>query len=674
MTASLVMQAQWIAVALYLSGGIAALIFSRSRSGSLWLGAGTAIGGSLVGLGALVVGRHWDFTTVSRLDFPAGGFFVLHFGCDPLTLFFCGLTLLLGLFTALYGIAYLHAHADAPSSGPHWFCFNGLLAGMLLVFMARDAIGFLVAWEWMALTSLGLVLHHHEVRRVRQAGWIYLVASHLGAAALILFFLLLSQDRGGFTFADFTAPARTGFSPHANLLFLLALLGFGTKAGFMPLHVWLPEAHPAAPSHVSALMSAIMIKTGIYGLFRALEWLTPWNPGWGWALVGIGLCSGVLGSLLALANDDLKRLLAYSSIDNIGILALGMGIGILGVTQHLPLMAAAGFAGTLLHVINHALFKGLLFLAAGSVYHATGTRQISQLGGLLKSMPRTALCFLIGAVSICALPPLNGCVGEFLIYWGVFKGYLAAPNGPIAPLLITAAAGLALIGGLSLATFTKAFGLVFLGEPRIPSAHPPRESHGLMLVPMYSLVGICIGMALFAPWVVAGLLPILARIPAAAMEFPDGAAHLQALAPPLYSLSGVCAALWAAGVVLYALRRRRLQQRPAATGVTWDCGYAEPTSRMQYTPSSYAQPLLDPFTPLLNRRLVARIPRALFPKSSALSAGATDLFQKKMFVPFVRSLNRGMDLFRWIQTGRVQIYVLYIIIALIGVILWSLSA
>lgn len=671
MTPDSILVVFFIALALFVFGGISSLLLSRFNSIASILGAGAAMIGSLIGLCAVSAGFAFDAPFQMILRIPLGGFYILHFGFDPLSLFFAAITLILGFVTPLYGLGYLRAHSDGKPAGPHWFCFNGLLAGMLLVFLARDAVGFLIAWELMALTSLGLVLHNHEVRRVRQAGWLYLVASHMGAAALLLFFLMLTHDRGGFAFSAFIAHRPTGFAAHANLLFLLAVLGFGTKAGFMPLHVWLPEAHPAAPSHVSALMSAVMIKTGIYGLFRALEWIGPWNPAWGWALIFIGLSSGLLGALFALANDDIKRLLAYSSIDNIGILTLGIGIGVLGVTYHIPLMAAAGFAGALLHLLNHAIFKGLLFLTAGAVYQAAGTRQISRLGGLFKTMPRTALCFLVGSVAICALPPLNGCLGEFLIYWGAFKGYLSNPTAPIAPLLIAAIAGLALIGGLAVATFAKTFGIVFLGEPRAPLAHSPRDPGLLLIIPMLILVVACFTVALFAQRVVSGLTPVLAQIAAGGGAAPETILPLNALFRPLTLLSTVFALILAAGLALYLLRRRWLKNRPVASGVTWDCGYAKPTSRMQYTPASFAQPLLDPFTPLLNRRIFSRIPRALFPKSSTLSTGSSDLFQTKFFIPLVRSLNRSMNLFRWLQTGRVQFYVLYIVIALIGVILWS---
>ena len=283
---------------------------------------------------------------------------------------------------------------------------------------------------------------------------------------------------------------------------MLALVGFGTKAGFIPLHVWLPEAHPAAPSHVSAVMSAVMIKTGIYGLVRVMMLLGAPQAWWGWVLCGIGLSSGVIGVLLALAQHDLKRLLAYHSVENIGIIALGLGVGTLGLCAGLPAVAVMGFAGALLHVLNHALFKGLLFLAAGNVVHSAHTREIDHLGGLLRRMPRTGAIFLIGAAAISGLPPLNGFISEFLIYLASFKGAVTLEGANSVPMLATIA-GLALIGGLAAACFTKAFGIVFLGQPRSEHAEQAHEVGLAMVMPGVVLAAACILIGLLGASVVS---------------------------------------------------------------------------------------------------------------------------------------------------------------------------
>src|SRR5260370_23854303 len=372
-------------------------------------------------------------------DVPYGSRFL---DLDPLSGFFLIPVFVLCALAAIYGADYLEAYRGKKSLAPPWFFFNLLVASMVVVILARNGVLFLMAWEMMALSSFFLVTFESEKESTRQAGWIYLVASHIGTAFLLALFILLGRANGSLDFDRFSV------SSGAGLLFVLALVGFGTKAGFIPLHVWLPEAHPTAPSHVSAVMSAVMIKTGIYGIVRVMMILGAPQAWWGWVLCGIGLSSGVIGVLLALAQHDLKRLLAYHSVENIGIIALGLGVGTLGVRTGLPAVAAVGFAGALLHVLNHTLFKGLLFLAAGNVAHSTHTREIDHLGGLLRRMPRTGVIFLIGASAISGLPPLIGFSIEFLIYLANFKGAVSLDGINSVPMLATIT-GLPFIGVLA---------------------------------------------------------------------------------------------------------------------------------------------------------------------------------------------------------------------------------
>ena len=391
---------------------------------------------------------------------------------------------------------------------------------MLLVVVARNGVLFLMSWELMSLASFFLVTLEDEKESVRRAGWIYLVAMHLGTAFLLAMFLLLGKNAGSLDFERLsTAAAPSG------VFFLLAVIGFGTKAGFIPMHVWLPEAHPAAPSHVSAVMSGVMIKTGIYGLLRMLTLLGPPPAWWGWTLVAIGVVSGILGVLYALSQHDLKRLLAYHSVENIGIIAMGLGVGVLGISYENPTMAALGFTGGLLHVVNHAVFKSLLFLGAGSVLHATGTGELDRLGGLLKRMPVTGATFLIGAAAISGLPPLNGFVSEFLIYLGAVAGLGSqahiAPAWPLMSVLVVG--GLALIGGLAAACFTKAFGIVFLGEPRSDEAAHAHEAGAAMRWPMVVLAGLCVLIGLAAPlWPLVLQPAVAAVLPENMSEAADG--------------------------------------------------------------------------------------------------------------------------------------------------------
>ena len=495
-----------LAMAILLAGAMAVLLLSRVDRNLSWLCAGSVVIAAVLGcipaIQVLLGG------TAEQLHFPwpvpFGEFFI---ELDPLSAWFLLPTLLLSALSAIYGVGYLRSWQGRRSLGPVWFFYCLLVLGMVLVLLARNAVLFLVAWELMALASFFLVTFEHERESVREAGWIYFVATHLGTAFLLAFFLLLARETGSM---DFTVWAEKGIQTQglAGILFLLAVVGFGTKAGFMPLHVWLPEAHPAAPSHVSALMSGVMIKTGIYGLLRAFTFLGTPPLWWGWGLIAIGLTSGVLGVLFALAQHDLKRLLAYHSVENIGIIALGLGVGLLGMSTGSSMLIVLGFGGALLHVVNHALFKGLLFLGAGAVLHGTETLEIDHLGGLLKRMPWTAVTFLMGAVAISGLPPLNGFVSEFLIFLGAFKGGISTA-GAIAVPLLALIAGLALIGGLAVACFTKAFGIVFLGEPRSEHVSQAHEAGWTMRLPMLALAAGCVLIGLLAPLVVGSLQPVL---------------------------------------------------------------------------------------------------------------------------------------------------------------------
>ena len=393
-----------------------------------------------------------------------------HVGLDPLSAFFLLCVFLVSGLAALYGSSYLRTYIGKRRLAPPLMFFNLLVATMALLVVARDGVLFLIAWEMMSIASFFLVTYEGEREDVRRAGMTYLMAAHLGAVFLFILFGLLSRAAGSFDFDSFARVGAAG-SELINVCFLLALVGFGTKAGFWPFHIWLPDAHPAAPSHVSAVMSGVMIKMGIYGLLRVIGFLGSPPPWWGVTLLVIGAVSGVAGVLHALAQHDLKRLLAYSSVENIGIIALGIGIGLLGQSHGEPALAFIGYAGSLFHVLNHGLFKGMLFQAAGSVLHATGTRDLESLGGLSRRMPVTSLMFLIGSVAICGLPPLNGFVSEWLIYVGAFRASGALPT-VWAVTSISVVPALALIGGLAAACFVKRSASLFSVKQEQPPDHP----------------------------------------------------------------------------------------------------------------------------------------------------------------------------------------------------------
>ncbi len=659
------------AVALLLINGVVALLFGRNAKGASAFGVAGPVSALILGLIPAI--RVLSGVAVDPIEaawsMPLGSFSV---GLDGLSAFFLVPILGLGALAAIYGAGYLKPYREHKSLGTSWFLFNVLVASMVMVVAARSVLLFLAAWELMSLSSFFLVAFENEKKDVREASWVYLIATHLGTAFLLAMFLLLGQSSNGLDFSRLG-----GLSEElAGLCFVFAIVGFGTKAGIMPFHVWLPEAHPAAPSHVSALMSGIMIKTGIYGILRVLTFLGPPPAWWGWALIGIGLFSGVIGVLFALAQHDLKRLLAYHSVENIGIIVMGIGIGLLGVSSGSPALAVLGFAGGILHIANHALFKGLLFLGAGSVIHGAHTREIDHLGGLLKRMPWTALSFLIGAAAISGLPPLNGFVSEFLIYVGAFKGILSAKAADAAP-LVAAVAGLALIGGLAAACFTKAFGIVFLGEPRSEKPLNAREAGAAMLFPMLAMAAGCF---------VAGLLGflIVRAMPAVLMDLlrpfgagsPDPATirtELFAASEQLKSFSyGALAVLGLIGLIAL-LRRRLLSGRKLAEGPVWDCGYAAPNARMQYTASSFAQPIIDFFDIFHHGRKRFRPPQGYFPKTASFETKTLDTSQEAVYRPIFETVGRMLSKLHVIQQGRIQLYVLYIVLTLIALFLWKLN-
>ncbi len=584
----------------------------------------------------------------------------LSLGLDGLSAFFCLPILLISPLAALYGCAYLAN--EKKSLGPILFFYNVLTASMLLLMASRNALLFLIVWEIMAISSFFLVVFDDEHAHVREAGWTYLIATHIGTAALLVLFALLGRQADSL---EFDRMAAVGLSPMmASVLFAFAVVGFGSKAGFIPLHVWLPEAHPAAPSHVSALMSGVMIKTGIYGLLRVLTLLGHPSAAWGWTLVIIGLVSGVLGVAFALAQHDLKRLLAYHSVENIGIIALGIGAGLLGLAWKQPVLVVLGFGGGILHVLNHAVFKSLLFLGAGAVVHSTGTRDIDHLGGLFKSMRWTGVTFLVASAAISGLPPLNGFVSEFLIYVGAFSGvHAGSPETVILAIGITG--GLALIGGLAAACFAKAFGVVFLGEPRSSHAVNAHEVGPAMRWPMAVLAALCLGIGLLAPVAVKLVVPAVHVMAEPAMEPVTIATR---------SLTGVVyvsASLLVLIIGLYVVRRYLPRAREETVTGTWGCGYARPTPRMQYTASSFAQPLTDLFHVFLGTRKHGKPPQGFFPQPTTFETHTPDAAREHLFAPLFRLVDRALSPIRRMQHGRIHEYLLYIAIVLVLLLLWK---
>jgi len=414
-------------------------------------------------------------------------FGAVNFQIDMLSAFFIIIICVISTLSAIYSKGYLQNYIDKGKNiNSHLIFFPILTASMLAVVTCQNAMMFLICWEIMSLSSFFLVIFENEKKDVLKAGIKYLVFMHVSVIFIMLAFAILSNEAGSFNFSSF-AGVLNNSEYLKNIIFILFFIGFGTKAGFVPFHNWLPDAHPAAPSHVSGVMSGVMIKTGIYGILRILALSGTPTKFISYTVLIISLITALYGVMYAITQNDIKKLLAYSSIENIGIIGTGIGTGMLAMAYNQPVIAILGFSGAVLHIINHSLFKELLFLSAGSVYTKMHTRDIEVMGGIIKSMPKTGLLFLIGAVAICGLPPLNGFISEILIYLGMFKS-LSIHNFSMLLLMLFAIACLALVGTMAILCFTKAFSIMFLGMPRSEAAENIKKDNGIsMIIPMIFL-------------------------------------------------------------------------------------------------------------------------------------------------------------------------------------------
>ncbi len=661
------MNGLWMMIAaagLMMASGFPAAFGSRCSPRGQRLAVALMILGSLSGLAGLAAVLFSDAPRVLSLPWhlPWGP---VTAGVDALSAVFLVPVLTVPAVGAVFGLEYWR-QSEHPDNGRGLSLFYGLLAGaMVMVVLARDSLLLLISWELMALSAFFLVTTENESADVRRAGWIYLVATHTGTVCLLGLFALLRKVTGSFALETVAAGSLT--PGIAAALFFLSLAGFGFKAGIMPLHLWLPGAHANAPSHVSAVMSGVMLKMGVYGIVRMLM-LLPATERWnGELLLGLGAITGVLGIAFAIGQRDIKRLLAYSSIENIGIITMGIGLALTGRVLSRPDLVLLGLGGALLHVWNHSLFKSLLFLNAGTILHATHTRDMNRMGGLARSMPRTSVLFLLGAVAICGLPPLNGFMSEWLIYLGFFHGVDAAPGGMTWPVASTGAAALALIGALSLACFVRIFSMVFLGLPRqelLPPAHDPSP---WMARPMLLLAAGCVLLGLL-PRLGLGLIGRATSQWAGPLEMPASA--LSPVLAPFQWVSGLALALiLVAGAGVCLLRARVRRQDAPAIG-TWSCGYARPSSTMQYTSASFGEMLVNLLAWALRPRTRRPVIATPFPPPSAFSTEVPDLLLDRIALPVFQFAGRQMMKLRLLQQGRLSIYLLYILVMTLFLLSW----
>jgi hydrogenase-4 component B len=636
-------------------GAVRPLFGQRCATLLMVCAAAAGIGGAVI---TLLNRTHVVYTL--SWPFPFGP---AEFGVDPLTAFFSLPILLVAVCCSIYGLDYWPARDNPRTVRKLTFFFGLLVSSMLAVIMARSAGLFLLAWEIMALAAYFVLTTDDHTPEVRDAGTLYMICTHTGTLALFALFALLKAMSGNFTFP--AAGALSAAAPLATAFYLLALLGFGFKAGIMPLHVWLPSAHANAPSHVSAIMSGVILKVGIYGLIRTLSFFSGIPLWWGMVILVLGMVSGIVGVLYALGQHDLKRLLAYHSIENIGIITMGIGTALIGMSCGSALLILLGLSGALLHVLNHATFKALLFLGAGSVIHAVGSREIDRMGGLLRPMPLTAAAFLIGAVAICGLPPLNGFVSEFLIYLGFFNG-VVAQSGAAAAGLSLAAPALALIGGLAVACFVKVFGVVFLGSPRMPLDKAPHEAGWWMRLPMGALAAVCLLIGL-APVLMA---PLLDAAVASAFQGVGEQLPLTAVSPLLW-ISCLAFGLLAVVLLSLLLYRRTLRAATVGTTTTWGCGYLAPTSRMQYTASSFAGLLVDFFAGILSLERHGPKIKGVFPARTSFESHVPETVLERVYLPFLAYVYEKIQPIRRLQQGHLNMYILYTLVTLMVLLAYS---
>jgi len=602
---------------------------------------------------------------------------------DPLSLFFLFVIFIVSLPSAIYSLGYLKKEYSSFKIILSWFLLVIFVLSMVAVVTVGNVLLFLVAWETMSLVSYFLVVFDTTHEKSIRAGAIYIIMTHIGTAFLVAAFMIMYKYAHSFDFIAIKNVCLVMPVLTKNIVFLLLLAGFGTKAGIVPLHIWLPYAHPQAPSHISSIMSGVMIKTAIYGIIRFVIFLLGVNSTWWGVLILIlALITCLVGVIYALMERDIKRLLAYSSVENIGIILLGVGLAMLLMAMKMPYLAVFSLIAGLYHLVNHAIFKGLLFLCAGSVYKATGTRDIEKLGGLIKKMPQSAVYFLIGSMAISALPPLNGFVSEWLTLQAFFHGALNSTGGTKLFLGICAAM-LALTGGLAAACFVKAFGMVFLGLPRSHYVQSAKEAPFSMNSGMFflSFLAVVFGIA------VGFIIKLLAKVAAGVMNIDISSMSFSLtnliltprigltavgvgksiyLSTPMLAL--VLAAMGLVGFVLYKL----FGKGKLIIYKIWDCGYYKLDSRNEYTGTAFSKPFRIAFSFfLLPYRKTQKIRESFYHiKSFAYETHTTPVFKKYIYEPLVALVLKSAKFMRRIQPGSIHLYLAYIFCTLLLLIIF----
>ncbi len=570
-------------------------------------------------------------------------------------------TCLTGIF---YGSEYLKAYNNsAKKLNLHWILFVLFQLSMVWVCMIQHGLLFLIVWEIMSLSSVLLVIYDNHNPKIIKAGINYLVQMHISIVFLTIGFIWLYFQTGSFSFDAFSAY----FGTNSNIgLFLVFFVGFGLKAGFIPLHSGLLQGDPAAPSHIAGIMSGVLVKLGIYGIFRISSYLVSDYLLLGEIVITVAVATGLFGILNAAVHRSIKKMLAYCTIENIGTIGIGIGIGLIGLGNNSPILYYLGFGGALMHVLNHSLFKSLLFFSSGSVYQQTHTSDMEKLGGLIKQMPRTGIVFLIAAIAISGLPPFNGFLSEFLIYSGLIEG-VKLHNTNEMILFSVSLAGMSIIGGLSILTFTKVFGTIFLGKARKKLEVEPHEVSSKMLFPQYVIIAMMLSVAIFPHLylqVVGNVLSGMSKhiVISQPIEFVNYISIMQNIS--IYSIFLICIT-----AVLLAIRHQVLNKRSKVIQPTWICGYAAPTSKIQYTGKSFSKTLSKMFNFLvIERKQYSELERGeIFPNQRNHSSHYHDFFEYRFIHIVTNQLIYAANYFKFFQNGRIQSYVLYGIIFILTI-------
>jgi hydrogenase-4 component B len=586
------------------------------------------------------------------------------FQIDGLSILFALPVIIVSFSAFLFSRFYFPEKKDKKEWNTTVIFFPVLIFSILFLIVVRNTFAFIIGWEIMALSAFFLVLTEHKEGEVRKAANLYIVLTHLCTLFIIASIAIIYKITGSFNYPDIKSIDSSLFE--SKLLFVFIMAGFGLKAGLIPLHIWLPSTHASAPSHISAVMSGLLIKMGIYGILRFTSFFNTLPASWGTIIFILGVLSAILGVIFAIAQHDIKRLLAYHSIENIGIILMGIGLGYIGLSTNNTKIAVLGFAGSLLHIVNHALFKSLLFLGAGSVIKKTGTRDINKMGGLWSKIPFTFATFLVASAAISGLPPFNGFISELFIYLGMFNSTVYAHKSYATFVLLLGIPGLAIVGGLAAACFIKVNSIVFLGKNRNNDNLASISETAPLKIPLGLLAILCITIGIF-PYIMK--YPIETAITALIGLNVDLSSYFPFKEISLFNIS-----LYTAFILGFILFKMVYRKKITYLEETWGCGYNFPDNRMQYTATSFSQIIVDIFKFLLRPERTSIVQKQFYPKKTSFHTHVKDLFLDGVYMPLLTWIDNLSKYVRKMQSGNLNLYILYVVAAMCLITIYGIVA